>query len=411
MYTALIHLIEAQTGQHFVDFLQQQIFTPLDMMSTCLFANKVAHQDVLAIGHVWSKNTRRFHGLRARDGTGDLGASCVVSSVRDFLKYIKALLLHHSPLNEQVCGGLLKMRSFINPNPCAKKIKPLESSTFYAAGFNVWWDRGHMVAGHTGTISGFASRFLFMPKQNFGLVIFGNADGAYGVSTVLAQMFMDEILCVPGAERRHKMPASKQRTPGKEKQALGNNASSTDLLLTPQSNRIANLQLKTPNRKRSKRKHDAESMDSQSRVVRVPNSQPSSPTASSGSVTEAGGVPLVQQNPLMADVIESFTTHVTDSFASYRQIEPVSIEHYYHPAYGVLQHIAKTTEKYFELSHRSDPFIVKLEEEPVAVTQGTTNFKRLSRSSSRKKKCKVGSWICIPLRICLKAHMTACQAT
>lgn len=364
MYTVLTHLIESRTGQIFAEFVQERVFAPLGMDSTCIHASN-ANSHRMAAGYIWSDGDFRLHELRSQDAVSDIGASCVISSVKDFLKYIRALIHHEDPIDDDVYAGLTKMRSIINPNPHAKKVKRFESAAFYAAGLDIWWYRGHMIGGHTGTIPGLASRFLFIPDKKFGLVIFGNATGAYGVCTILAQMLIDEILEVPEHERRHKRPTSKPRKSKTKKAGIPN-----DVGLTPQVERFTDLQLKTPSPLKTKRKQRAGSVDSQGNVIQVPDSQPSSPVSPSRSPKERGPRGQNSQGQLILVPRRRSlppVDRVADSFSSYDQPVDPNIEYYRNDGYGLLQLNNKGQEKEIKLVDCSQPFVIKLEENAVEI--------------------------------------------
>lgn len=203
MYTVLSYLIECNTRQPFSSFLHDRIFTPLEMNDTCLQPSR-AESEALATGHIWDKHNKKLRGVRPRDYPESQGAGSVVSSVNDMIKWVTALLYHRHPITERIYSELLRMRSFLNPYP-TKKLKKHTTPVFYAAGLDIYWYRGYMVAGHNGVASGFASRFIFMPECSFGMVILANSDVATGVCTMLTQLVMEEVLQVPEIGRSQKL--------------------------------------------------------------------------------------------------------------------------------------------------------------------------------------------------------------
>lgn len=200
MYTVATHLVEETSQKSFSDFLDERIFSPLDMNSTTLqpaSAQAKGWGDRMAKGYVWEKNTWR--GFEPENCPEAQGAGSVISSANDLIKWVKALLYHEGPINDRVYQGLTKMRSIVNPN--AKKLKPHTTPANYTAGMEINFYRGNMVVGHDGNIPGFASRFLFMPDLKFGAVVLGNSAGAGGASTTIMRALMDEVLGVPVEDR------------------------------------------------------------------------------------------------------------------------------------------------------------------------------------------------------------------
>ena len=129
-------------------------------------------------------------------------AGSIVTSVNDFVRWVKTLMNHEDPINERLYQGLVRTRTFRNPD--ARRLKPFTSPVAYAAGLDVYYYRGYMVVGHDGVISGFGSRFFFLPYFKFGAVIFGNSNRAGSVASTLARELIDEIFGVPEAERSYR---------------------------------------------------------------------------------------------------------------------------------------------------------------------------------------------------------------
>jgi hypothetical protein len=205
MYTVATHLIETKTQQNFSDFLSDRLFRPLNMQSTNLQPEGARAKGLgerIATGYHWDKDTETYHGFQSPDSPEGQGAGSIITSVNDFIKWIKALLHREDPINEKVYQGLTRMRSF--PNPDARRLKPHTSPAIYAAGLEIYYYRGQMVVGHDGVISGFASRFFFLPDAKFGAIIAGNSEGAGAVGKILVRDLIDEVLKVPEAERSYR---------------------------------------------------------------------------------------------------------------------------------------------------------------------------------------------------------------
>lgn len=184
------------------------------MTSTCLQprgAKAKGLDDRLATGYVWEKKTAAYRGIPIQECPESQGAGSIISSANDFIKWVKGFMNREGPINENVYHGLLRLRSFRNPN--ARKLKPYTSPVFYAAGVEVYYYRGHAVVWHNGSVSGFGSRFFFLPDFRFGAIILGNAAGVGSVASILAQVLIDEVLQVPKAERSHQIPGLKVGDP------------------------------------------------------------------------------------------------------------------------------------------------------------------------------------------------------
>ena len=180
MYTVATHLVEVKSQQSFSHFIQDRIFQPLGMLSTTLqptAAKARGFSDRMVTGSVWDRTNSTYQPIEMPDTPESQGAGSIVTSVNDFIKWIKALINHEDPITDELYKGLTRMRSFTNPD--ANWLKPHTSPVAYAAGLEVWFYRGHMVVGHDGGIVGFGSRFFFLPRLGFGVVILGNASGVF----------------------------------------------------------------------------------------------------------------------------------------------------------------------------------------------------------------------------------------
>ncbi|KAJ5799693.1 uncharacterized protein N7518_001761 [Penicillium psychrosexuale] len=163
-------------------------------------ARSKGFESCMATGYTWKRADSTYRGLENPDCPEGQGAGSVISSVNDFIKFVKAFMNREDPINKNVYEGLTRLRTFVNPNPGRRKRHT--SPVAYAAGLDIYFYKGHMVVGHNGVFSGFGSRFFFLPDFSFGTVIMGNSDGANGVAATLVQKLIDNLLGVTD-ERPH----------------------------------------------------------------------------------------------------------------------------------------------------------------------------------------------------------------
>jgi hypothetical protein len=195
MYTVLTHLIEAKTGQRFSKFLQERIFDPLGMTSSSLQpegAKAKGHDQRLAKGHVWDKKSTSYREFDAVNCPEGQGAGSVISSANDFINFLKALIDHDEPVSEDVYQGMTRPRSERGANHRQRKASI--DRIFYAAGMDLYWQNEQEVFGHSGDITGFGSRFVFLPELKFGAVVMGNSSGTNSVAAQLFREFIEEVV-------------------------------------------------------------------------------------------------------------------------------------------------------------------------------------------------------------------------
>ncbi|RSM15079.1 hypothetical protein CDV31_005159 [Fusarium ambrosium] len=227
MYTVATHLVEVKTKKSFSEFLEERFFKPLGMHSSSLQPDGTRAKGLgerLAKGHIWDKTTASYQEIEARNCPEGQGAGSVVSSANDLIKWIKALINQEKPINENVYQGLIKERS--SREPKGGKLKPHTSPIKYTAGMEVYWYRGHAVYGHNGVVSGFGSRFIFLPEFRFGAVVLGNSEGTNSVAAQLFRDLINEVVGVPREERTPllniQMTAKSQQGTKAKKKAQGN---------------------------------------------------------------------------------------------------------------------------------------------------------------------------------------------
>ncbi|KAF5574085.1 hypothetical protein FPCIR_13751 [Fusarium pseudocircinatum] len=191
MYTVLTHLIETKTRQTFSKFLQERIFDRLGMPSSSLqpeSAKARGHSHCLAKGHIWNKKSGSYREFDAVNCPEGQGAGSVISSANDFIKFLKALIDRNGPISEDVYQGLTRPRSERGANQ--RQRKSGIDRIFYTAGMDSYWQGGYAVLGHSGDITGFGSRFVFLPDLKFGAVVMGNSSGT---NSVAAQLFRELV--------------------------------------------------------------------------------------------------------------------------------------------------------------------------------------------------------------------------
>lgn len=201
MYTVAAYLVEQLSDLSFEKFLRHHFWKPLGMSSTNLQSKNAVDAGLpVAQPYVWREESNNYATVERQYSPEAVGAGLVVTSVNEYIKWVKALMNKEPPISEEVYDGLIKPRSFASAEN-ADELEPFTSPDLYGAGLQSRYYRGYLIISHDGRDPGVSSRHFFLPQIKFGGVILGNSASAGGVLEVLSRELIDEALEIPCAER------------------------------------------------------------------------------------------------------------------------------------------------------------------------------------------------------------------
>ena len=120
MYTVAVHLVQQKTGLSFADFLSANFFQPLAMSSSSLQPSRARARDGfearMAMGYTWVRASQRQAPVPMVECPEADGAGSIITSVNDYIKWVRALLHRTSPVTEAVYSGLVRARTIVNPD-------------------------------------------------------------------------------------------------------------------------------------------------------------------------------------------------------------------------------------------------------------------------------------------------------
>ena len=207
MYTAASHLVVVLSGCSFADFLRNRIWNPLEMRDTHLGVSGIIGSDAehqLARGYCWDEDKRESYPIPYLDQPEGDGAGSIFSNVQDYAKWIKMMIKRAGPISKAGHQELVKPRiiaEFETEVETEGSPKPFHSHLLYALGWELETYRGYTVIGHDGSVFGFGSSMCYLPQLEWGIVLFGNSEGANPVAKILCWHLIDELLAVPASER------------------------------------------------------------------------------------------------------------------------------------------------------------------------------------------------------------------
>ena len=161
-YGLLGMLIEKVSGQSYWDFLQDRIFTPLEMTNTGMldYERLIANR---AAGYNYENDA--FTNSEHLDAVGEFASGGLMSTVLDLAKWDAALytekLLQRKTLERMWTPAQLNDGSIV-PS--------------YGLGFGLTPYNGHNRVGHTGGAPGFSSSFSRFGDKNISVILLTNVN-------------------------------------------------------------------------------------------------------------------------------------------------------------------------------------------------------------------------------------------
>lgn len=171
-YFLLGAIIEKVSGVPYAKFVEDRIFTPLDMRHTG-YEGQERDISMRAAGH--SKEKSVFTPAASLSMSQPYAAGALVSTVDDLAKWDAAVS----------SGKLLKQASWTQAFTPYKLADG--KSTGYGYGWGVSKVRGATEVGHGGGINGFSTYALRLPDQKVYVAVLTNADGGFVPPQVVAK--------------------------------------------------------------------------------------------------------------------------------------------------------------------------------------------------------------------------------
>ncbi|OGM42975.1 putative penicillin-binding protein [Aspergillus bombycis] len=199
MYTAVAHAIEALTGENLGAFLLHCVWTPLHMTSTYWTREDAqAGDNTLAQGYTWDANKSEYTPEPCPDIIGGYGAGAIISSVVDYARWIQCMMTCSGPLSENAHRALIQPRTII-----AEDTTNLFPGThLYALGWTRDTYHGEDIIWHDGSVAGYGSTMMYLPRRQWGLVMAGNTTLTSNIVQVVLYMhLLDEVLGIPSQDR------------------------------------------------------------------------------------------------------------------------------------------------------------------------------------------------------------------
>ncbi|KAF9449778.1 beta-lactamase/transpeptidase-like protein [Macrolepiota fuliginosa MF-IS2] len=215
MYDSLGYLPEVLVNQELGSYVEQHIFTPLNMSSSTYSVAK-AEGGSLADGFTPSEQgpKRDIDGVkkaiipyyvRPEDENLSAGSGGVKSSARDMAMWLSMLLAlgRHPHRNKQIIPLEIVEHAATGASVSAGVGSfPEISVSVYGAGQSIFSYRGYEVVEHSGDDTGFASDVTRLPNDNLGIALLNNDLNGHPALYTIKWRFVDELVGIEDMTRK-----------------------------------------------------------------------------------------------------------------------------------------------------------------------------------------------------------------
>ena len=185
-YVLLGIIIERVSGMSYAEYIEKNIFNPLNMTNSFADIDKLSHHQNQAIGYTYKDKESNFIG-GVRHGNGGVGLYLapdggIYSTARDLYTYFKAIN-NHTFVNKETQELLHKKH--------AKFFVDKDESRHYGYGFQINQVGKAITIGHGGVRPGVGSRFEYYPEEDYYVIVLSNYGSMSG--SVIADHIKDLI--------------------------------------------------------------------------------------------------------------------------------------------------------------------------------------------------------------------------
>lgn len=169
-FALLAVIIERVSGMSYAEYIEQNIFNPLNMQHSFADIDKLANYQNKAIGYTYKNDEYEFVGGTRRESNKKDAFFIkpyggIYSTARDLYTYFKGIN-NHTFISKETQELLHK-----------KHIKIFDSKDegrHYGYGFSESRQGSALTIGHSGTYQGVGSRFEYYPKEDYYVIVLSN---------------------------------------------------------------------------------------------------------------------------------------------------------------------------------------------------------------------------------------------
>lgn len=196
MFSTAGLVMEKVTGITWEEIIKNKLLGPLNMSASCFTTDEMKKYGNYSLSYFELDSTHKLQAKQYEAQSEALGpAGTIKSSVEDMSHWMIAQLNKGVYKGKQVISPSVIDRT-LEPNAIADKEGRWEelSNSLYCMGRSIQTYKGIKVTSHTGSIDGFYSQLIFLPKEQLGIfVIFNCVEGGI-LRSVITYPVIDRLL-------------------------------------------------------------------------------------------------------------------------------------------------------------------------------------------------------------------------
>jgi CubicO group peptidase (beta-lactamase class C family) len=200
MYAAAGYSLEILTGKTWEDFVQENIFNPLQMNSSMFTIEEMEIQDDFAYPYYEDRETEKLIKrpfYREFEGVGPCGS--IISNIEDMSRWV-ITLMDQGDFNGKKMISSEILKETLQPAIAYPNFE-LETKGYdeilnsvYGMGRGISAYKGHFFTRHGGSIGGFYSLVSMMPYDSIGVIVFVNGAHNGSLPSIISYNIYDRVL-------------------------------------------------------------------------------------------------------------------------------------------------------------------------------------------------------------------------
>jgi len=190
MYSLAGQIIEYVDGRTWDEFLEEELFSPLEMKNTTTTLDALEKQENKAFPHQEIEGEVVLIPRRNWDNAGPAGG--VNSTINDLNKWMLFQLGESGKFENKEIISAKQMNEIHKPQMIRPSGNAMNTQSTYGFGWNILDYEGKRVWTHGGATDGFNTAMYLMPELELGIIVVGNTFNSLG--NAIAYQVMDSYL-------------------------------------------------------------------------------------------------------------------------------------------------------------------------------------------------------------------------